>query len=393
MHCSPLLASSSPQRVIPANAGIHCTHAAPADLATLQAGDRAHRFEASAIYLDAADRPLGARFVHRPTGFQLDLLHIESVPQSFTWVKSFATSEQGEPHTQEHLLLRGTCGRTLATKESMSLVTSSAYTETWRTSYFFNTSAGITTFFDIYAELQRAMLHPDYSDAEIKLEVRNVGVTKNADGSLRLEEKGTVYNEMVASMANGSWQAWRAQNHAVYGTHHPLGYNQGGEPAGIRTMTPQDIRRFHAASHHLANMGTVAAFPKSAALDGLLERFDRVLMKDAPVGRAPRPADTLDKMPKPVGDPDAPPPAEGGRRAHVPRHVAGDARRARCADRVVRGAAGRHCLRPEPAQRRTAHRHALAPARCGHGTGARGPACAEQAGRRDHHFGALGALR
>ena len=189
------------------------------DLATLKAGDRSHRFEATAVYLDAADRPMGARFMHRPTGFQLDLLQIESVPQAFTWVKTFATSDQGEPHTQEHLLLlRGIRGRTLATKESMSLATSSAYTETWRTSYFFNTAAGVDTFFDIFAEQQRAMLHPDYSDAEIRLEVRNFGVTKSADGSLRLEEKGTVYNEMVASMANGAWQAWRAQNHALYGT-------------------------------------------------------------------------------------------------------------------------------------------------------------------------------
>ena len=45
-------------------------------------------------------------------------------------------------------------------------------------------------------------------------------------------------------MANGTWKAWRAQNHAVYGERHPLGYNQGGEPAGIRTMTPADIRKF-----------------------------------------------------------------------------------------------------------------------------------------------------
>ena len=160
--------------------------AAPAvvDLATLKAGDRSHGFEATAVYLDAADRPMGARFMHRPTGFQLDLLRIESVPQAFTWVKTFATSDQGEPHTQEHLLLlRGIRGRTLATKESMSLVTSSAYTETWRTSYFFNTGAGVDTFFDIFAEQQRAMLHPDYSDAEIRLEVRNFGVTKSADGT------------------------------------------------------------------------------------------------------------------------------------------------------------------------------------------------------------------
>src|SRR3954470_15870385 len=122
---------------------------AAADFASLKTGDRLHRFETTAVYLDAADRPMGARFMHGPTGFQLDLLQIESVPQAFTWVKTFATSDQGEPHTQEHLLLlRGIRGRTLATKDSMSLATSSAYTETWRTSYFFNTAAGVDTFFD-----------------------------------------------------------------------------------------------------------------------------------------------------------------------------------------------------------------------------------------------------
>jgi len=88
------------------------SHAAPlAELATLKAGDRHHRFETVAVYLDAADRPMGARFRHRPTGFELHLLQIESVPQAFTWVKTFATSDQGEPHTQEHLLLlRGPAG-------------------------------------------------------------------------------------------------------------------------------------------------------------------------------------------------------------------------------------------------------------------------------------------
>ena len=279
---------------------------APVALKTLKAGERAHRFEVVSIYLDAADRPLGARFLHQPTGFQLDLLQIESVPQAFTWVKSFATSDQGEPHTQEHLLLlRGKSGRTLATRQSMSLVTHSAYTETWRTSYMFNTTAGVDTFFDVFAQQQSAMLRPDYSDAEIRLEVRNFGVTQGGDGQLRLQEKGTVYNEMVASMANGPWKAWRAQNHAVYGTQHALSYNQGGEPAGIRTMTPEDIRRFHSSTHHLANMGTVAAFPRSVAIDNLLQRFDRVLMLDAPpAGTAPRRPDTLAQLPPPAGDPE-----------------------------------------------------------------------------------------
>jgi Zn-dependent M16 (insulinase) family peptidase len=272
---------------------------------TLQAGDRVLGFEASAVYLDASEQPMGARFVHRPTGFELHLLQIESVPQAFTWVRTFAPGDQGEPHTQEHLLLlRGTRGRTLATRQVMSLAAHSAYTETWRTSYFFNTSAGVDAFFDLYAEQQRALLHPDYSDAEIRLEVRNFGVTRAGEGALRLEEKGTVYNEMVASMAGAGWQAWRARNHAVYGTRHPLAFNQGGEPAGIRTMTPQDIRRFHAATHHLANMGTVAAFPRSVPLARLLERFHQVLMKDAPRDGRPRPADTLAQLPPPAGDPE-----------------------------------------------------------------------------------------
>ena len=70
-------------------------------------------------------------------------------------------------------------------------------------------------------------------------------------------------------------------------------------------MTPEDIRRFHAATHHLANMGTVAAFPKSARA----RRPARALRPRADEGRAegrgrPRPADSLDKLPPPAGDPE-----------------------------------------------------------------------------------------
>jgi Zn-dependent M16 (insulinase) family peptidase len=277
--------------------------AAPPQLSTLRVGDETHGFRVASIYLDATDRPMGARFMHRRTGFTLDLMQLETVPQAFTWVNSFATSDQGEPHTQEHLLLlRGVRGRTLQARDSMSLVTSSAFTMTWRTCYFFNTTAGVDVFFDVFAEQQRAMLHPDYTDGEIRLEVRNFGVTKAADGKLRLEEKGTVYNEMVSSMANAAWKEWRAVNHVAYGERHPLGYNQGGEPAGIRTMTPEDIRRFHAATHHLGNMGTIAAFPKKVALADALARFDAILSKDAK--GPPRPADTLDTLPPPAGDPE-----------------------------------------------------------------------------------------
>jgi hypothetical protein len=205
---------------------------------------------------------MGARFMHRPTGFQLDLLQIESVPQAFTWVKTFATSDQGEPHTQEHLLLlRGVRGRTLATKgldvarDELGLHRDLAHELLLqhRRGHRHLLRRYASSSGDAASRLQRRGDPP--RGAQLR---RHEGRRRQ----LRLEEKGTVYNEMVASMANGAWQAYKAQNHALYGSGHPLSFNQGGEPAGIRTMTPEDIRRFHAATHHLA---TWARSPRSRA--------------------------------------------------------------------------------------------------------------------------------
>jgi hypothetical protein len=48
---------------------------------------------------------MGARFIHQRSGFTLDLLQIQSVPQAMIWVTTYPTSNMGEPHTQEHLPL------------------------------------------------------------------------------------------------------------------------------------------------------------------------------------------------------------------------------------------------------------------------------------------------
>jgi hypothetical protein len=71
-----------------------------------------HGFRAAAVYLNDADQPFGARFIHKKTGFTLDLIQVQSVPQAFVWVNSFPVSDKGEPHTQEHLLMgKGNAGR------------------------------------------------------------------------------------------------------------------------------------------------------------------------------------------------------------------------------------------------------------------------------------------
>ena len=256
------------------------TYAAPVQLDTLKKGDTAQGFRVESLYLDDAGKPIGGRFIHTRSGFTLDYLQIESVPQGYTWVNTIPVSDQGEPHTQEHLLLaKGTTGRAFAGLDTMWLSGSNAFTQQWRTSYHFNTSAGKDVFFDLFAAELNALLHPNYTDEEIRREVRSFGVTENPDGTLRLEEKGSVYNEMTSSTANPSRVLFREIGHLFYGKSHPLAYNAGGEPSGIRTMKPEDIRNFHAANYYLANMGTIAAFPKSVPLDEVLQRTDAILDK------------------------------------------------------------------------------------------------------------------
>src|SRR5258706_12898129 len=171
-----------------------------AELSKLSQGDVVDGFKVTALYLNDADRPMGARFVHRRSGFTLDLLRIESLPQAHTWVNSFPVSDQGEPHTQQHLLVgKGKTGRALAGLDTMWLASSSAFTQQWRTNYTLNTAAGSEVFFKLLDAQLNALLNPDYSDEEVRREVRNFGITENLDHTLRLEEKGSVYNEMTSS--------------------------------------------------------------------------------------------------------------------------------------------------------------------------------------------------
>ena len=279
--------------------------------ASLAEGQTLNGFRAAAVYLDSAGQPMGARFVHRKTGFTLDLLQIQSVPQAFIWVTTYPTSDMGEPHTQEHLLLgKGNKGRDLASREAMELVTSSAFTMQWQTCYDFYTAAGPEVFYGHFERAMDALLHPDYTDEEVRREVRNFGVTANpADGRLSLEEKGTVYNEMVTSMDQANRRLYRATGVALYGASHPLAYNSGGQPEALRVLQPADIRKFHADHYFLENMGVVASIPKEMKLAPALQAFDAILNRLQPQASS-RPVMTEAQLP-------APKPAPAGRIEYI----------------------------------------------------------------------------
>lgn len=237
-------------------------------------------FKVVAVYLNDVDKPMGARFVHQGTGFTLDLLQIESVPQAFVWVNSFPVSDKGEPHTQEHLLItKGNKGHELRTRENMSLAQSNAFTSQILTVYDFETGAGAETFYTLFNGYLDALLYPDYTNEEVKREVRNWGVSEAPDKTQRVEEKGSVYNEMSTSMNNPEDILYYNMGLLLYGPKHPMSFMAGGLPSGIRELTPKDIAKFHADIYHLDNMGAITSLPKSMALDTVLNRMNAILTK------------------------------------------------------------------------------------------------------------------
>jgi Zn-dependent M16 (insulinase) family peptidase len=253
-------------------------------LETLVEGKDINGFRTEALYLNDADKPFGARFRHQRTGFTLDFLELQSVPQALMWVNSFPTSDRGEPHTQEHLLLgKGNAGRTHSSLEDMSLAGSTAFTMQWRTVYQLHTAAGPEVFYKVFESQTDSLLHPDYTDEEIRREVSHWGINENpSDKTLRLEEKGTVYQEMVSSYERPISLLFRVANQMVYGSNHPLALSSGGWPSAIREMKAEHIRRFHADNYRLGNMGMVASFPKEMPLGGVLSRLDQILNKLEP---------------------------------------------------------------------------------------------------------------
>lgn len=268
----------------------------------LTKGQVVNGFRADAVYTDAASRAVGARFEHQATGFELTLLRIQSVPQAYLWVESHPTSNMGEPHTQEHLLLgKGNKGRYVASLESMSLANSSAYTLQLRTIYHFHTTAGVETFWTLFEERIDALLNPDYSDEEIRREVGHIGITERPDtGELRLEEKGTVYNEMVSTYE----RPWARMGHEMqillYGPDHPLSYSAGGLPEAIREMQPSDIREFHSSRYVLGNMGVIVALADDVSMADALDRTAEILNRlDPDAGERSRPALSEADLPAP----------------------------------------------------------------------------------------------
>ncbi|MEA3296868.1 MAG: hypothetical protein U9R56_03300 [candidate division Zixibacteria bacterium] len=259
--------------------GVFSTVHADAYLEELQPNQTVHGFSVVNLYENSSDRAMGVRFISDRYGFIIDLLQIESVPQAFYWVKTPPTSSKGEPHACEHLLLgKGNRGRYVAALEDMTLANSTAFTAQTRTCYHFNTTAGEGTFYQIFEAKLQALLHPDFTDEEIRREVCHIGIDIDPkDSTLSIDEKGTVYTEMVSAFEKPWYYFYSPMNKMVYGENHPLSYTSGGDPAVMRTMVPKDIWQFHEEMYHLANMGAIIAIPSGINIDSFLMEISGIL--------------------------------------------------------------------------------------------------------------------
>jgi Zn-dependent M16 (insulinase) family peptidase len=232
-------------------------------------------FAVDAIYTDDRGEIAGTRWVHKTHGMPVTVLRIQSVPQVFLAFNTPPISDRGEPHTGEHLLLgKGTKGKALAAEQDMSLVESTAWTSQTDVCYSWSCAAGKETFFRSVEQYLDALLLPDYSDEEIRREVCHIGPAKDeATGALSVDEKGTIYQEMVSTYEK-RWNCWNELQKRLWGRDHPLSFSSGGEPAAVRTCEPRHVNEFHDAHYHLAaDTEMIVALPDSIPEQEFLARL------------------------------------------------------------------------------------------------------------------------
>jgi len=270
-------AGALPQDGLPQNG----VQSRPDPIAELERGDQIASFSVDARFDGAEDQPAGLRFIHDPTGMPIDVLRFDSIPQAMLWVETPPGSDRGEPHTGEHLVLgKGRKARYASLLLDMSMGSNSASTYRSKTIYHFHTAGGRQSFLELIYRFLDALVHPDVTDEEIRREVAHLGVVMDESGTLSLEEKGTVYLEMVSSFEKPGTIIWSEIRRQLYGAGHPLGLESGGRPEAIRTMKPEDMRAFFEHRYHPGEtMGLILGLPPQFDLAQFLIELDGILRK------------------------------------------------------------------------------------------------------------------
>ncbi|MDD2772597.1 MAG: hypothetical protein PHP45_02760 [Elusimicrobiales bacterium] len=254
-----------------------------------------------AVYTDHRGKPLGARFIH-DCGMPVDLLYFNSLPQLSVCFQTLPETDMGEAHALEHIVLgKGRKGKYLSVLFDMCLAENTAATYPELTNYQFSCAGGTEAFWRLAAAFFDALLEPDFSDEEVRGEVYSPGAVLDRNGGCALEEKGTVYNEMLSASEKPMTVLWRKLAKTAYGAGHPLARESGGDPAEMRKLTPERIRAFHRDNYRFNSRASlVAAMPYDISPQEFLEKLSGIISRAPSCSAAPeKPFPDFQSAPEP----------------------------------------------------------------------------------------------
>src|SRR5579859_137733 len=261
-----------------------------AKLSTLKKEQRLAGLEVQNLYSDSNGKIVGAKFLHIATGAPVFLLQLQTVPQVFTWIDTPTESNQGLPHALEHLLIKGAKGRYLQLLEQMRLDQAGARTSEDFVAYGLSSGSGVEDFFESFHGLLDAVYRPDFTDVEASREFYHFGVATDRTSKKTLIEQGTVYDEQSAVQDRYTYTY--QLNRRALGDQNPFGFDSTGAVEEMRTVTPEEIRRFHGKYYRIGpSTGFIFAFSPEENVSAILERISRELQQvSQPSTSRPKPS-------------------------------------------------------------------------------------------------------
>ena len=224
----------------------------------IKTGDTIENFRVTSVTTLHEQGETAALLSHGPTGLQwLHFLADDPVSSCAIGIVTPVSDDCGLPHVLEHMvftgskkhpgtdLMRGMMNRTVA--ESMN-----GCTYPFMTSYFFNSAveSDMRAIFEVWFD---AILRPELSDAAFYCEAGRFMPQDASNPGGPLAYTGVVFNEMCRDKGEMSNRIMNEAKRLLV-PDSGFGFNHGGCPSAIMSLTPDDVRDYHARWYRPANM-------------------------------------------------------------------------------------------------------------------------------------------
>jgi len=196
-------------------------------------------------------------FTHGVTGARY--LHLETPDDNNMFAIGFRTTPEdstGVAHILEHTVLCGSRRYPVRDpffsmlRRSLNTFMNALTSSDW-TLYPF-ASRNRSDFYNLMSIYLDAVFFPLLREVDFRQEGHRLEFADPLDPGTPLEIKGVVYNEMKGAMADPSSLLARRLNRAIFPTL-TYGFNSGGEPEEIPSLTLEALRAFHARYYHPSN--------------------------------------------------------------------------------------------------------------------------------------------